>query len=848
MGAFVSFADLLSRASDPGPLERPLPIWFWNGSIDPDTLIAQIGEMERQGIQSFLIHSMPSEFRPADFVEGLTVPYLGDEYFEAVKRVVEEAASRGMKIWIHDEGGWPSGSNVGRVVHENADLAGVMAHYNEAGQIEVRKRGYAVDLLNPETTRTFIRQVHERYAEVVGTHFGETIQGMFTEEPRFGGRVGGDEIPWTEALAGVFKEKKGYELRLGLPILFGLKAAQSLDPAKRAQVICAFYHVVTQLWRDSYFRILQEWCTEHDLALAGHLNGEEKLVAHVTNGGDFFKAMECVDWPGIDVVSRQIHPDTESNDFPKFASSAAHLRGRTRVVSESFAGFGWGLTPDQMKWITNYQVARGVNAISLMAFYADITGPRKVGTMSDLFQTNPLWPFFRKYADYTGRLMTFASAGKPVVDVGVYYPVKSLWVGDGAGAGIEDPFWELSRALLDQQIDYDYLDDDAICRGEIDTEGYLCVGDCRYNTILFPSVDIIPIETLRQLRALAEAGGTVMFLYGEPGMSCKAAGLEEMTETIEALERFQIAEGGDMDVVLSTLPRTVRLAHRVAGIRAIRRTTDDGEVFILVNESMTAEQPLRVRLPAMDDVCSYDLETEQTRALTASQGYLRVTVPANGAVVLFAGEGIESDDTPEDIPPTRTQEIEGPFTLTILEQWSYNNGELRILCDERRWEAGVIERPSFRGSVDTAPSQSGEHTVVVSSAFMLDDWSALFWSSLSGCVEYSMIFDLPQKPSRVVLDLGKASVAAEVVLNDVPIGYRTWSPYEFDVTDAVRGGINNLSILVTSTLEPLMSDGHVLGDMKSRGWYNSFARTVNESGWEKTPSGLFGPITLRIWE
>ncbi|HDS74639.1 MAG TPA: hypothetical protein ENN56_03770, partial [Firmicutes bacterium] len=499
----MNVAEIRAALKDPGPTYRPMPMWFWNGRIDATEFVNQMDRMWSQGIRAFFIHPMPQEFRPNDFVSGIEGEYLGSEYMDAITKVVAAAAERDMRVWLYDEGGWPSGPNVGRVVAERPDLKGKVARYNEQGEVEILDRGYPVDLLDREATEIFITQVHEKYAAAVGDHFGSTILGFFTDEPRFAGRVGGAEIPWTSKLPEQFKARKGYDISLGMAILFGLKASRTLDEGKRAQVISDFYDVVTSLWRENWWCVLAEWCHERSLMLTGHLAGEDSLVSHLTNGADFFRAMELVDWPGIDAIWRQIHPDTDrtaSNDFPKFASSAAHVTRKKRVISESFAVYGWDLTPDEMRWITNFQFVRGVNALSPMAFYSDTRGARKIGTMSDQFGANPLFGSYKSYADYTGRLAVLASIGSPVIETAIYYPIRSLWF--QTDSTITNGLQTISRALLERQIDFDYVGDDAFAGATV-ADGRISVGDCSYSALVFPPTSVVTIEMMRVARDLA---------------------------------------------------------------------------------------------------------------------------------------------------------------------------------------------------------------------------------------------------------------------------------------------------------------------------------------------------------
>src|ERR1035441_8063591 len=78
--------------------------------------------------------------------------------------------------------------------------------------------------------------------------------------------------------------------------------------------------------------------------------------------GDFFRAMRYVQMPGIDTIGNQIWPDKIS-DFPKYASSAAHIFGRPRAFTESFAGYNPAPTLDQARWVLNQQLVRGINMV-----------------------------------------------------------------------------------------------------------------------------------------------------------------------------------------------------------------------------------------------------------------------------------------------------------------------------------------------------------------------------------------------------------------------------------------------------------------------------------------------------
>ena len=846
----VNVNEVLSALREPDALARPMPKWVWNGRLDADDLTGQLDDMLGQRIRGFVIHPMPQEFRPEDFGAGLELEYLGEPYFDVLKKVMAAAADRDMRVWLYDEGGWPSGVNCGRVVADRPDLKGKVARYNEEGEVEILERGFPVDLLNMEATATYIMQVHEAYAEAVGDHFGKTIVGFLTDEPLFAGRVGGAEIPWTPTLPDVFKARKGYDISLGLAILFGLKASRALDEQKRAMVICDFLDVVTDMWRENWWELIQVWCADRGLQLAGHLNGDDTLLGHLSGGGDFFRAMRAVDWPCVDATARQIDPASDAdspNDYPKFASSAAHVDGKDRVISQSFASSGWDITFDEMRWATNFQYVRGVNAISPSAFYSDARGPRKIGTMSDQYLTSPLFQHYGEYSDYVGRLGMLASLGEPVVETALYYPVRSVWF--QSSTSIQNHLQTVSRGLLDLQIDFDYLGDDSLAAASVGDDGTFTVGKCTYGALLFPDTTTVSIEVMRLAKQVADGGGVVAFLGEKPRLACRAGDAAELAELLAALEvsAVSIGKGDDFDVALAMVPRTLRLGIDSAHVRVSRRTTGDAEIFLVVNESTDNEQSIRTKLPAEGPAYVYDMDSGAVVAAEISGGSLRLTLPPSSAKAILVGAGdVDVSDATDDARPSKTLAVDGPWRISMVRRWSYDGGEVSAGAVKRKQlSAGEMQNAllALAGEdqdVDDAPSGSETRD--------LEHWDELFDADACGTAEYRTTFDVSEAPARAMLDLGVVGVAAEATLNGTLVGTRIWSPYRIDVTGALKTGENELVVRVTSTIHRLMWSPDVTGDFETRGWLNTYARDVAKQGREPAPAGLLGPVTLDMWK
>ena len=190
-----------------------------------------------------------------------------------------------------------------------------------------------IDYLDPEATRAFLKITHETYRQAVGDEFGKTVLGFFGDEPDYS--ISG--TPWTPKLLEEFQTQKGYDLKPYIPQFFAGKLS---DEAQRAKA--DYWDVWSGIFRNSFFGEQADWCAKYNVEYLVHLNHEETMMALVRSEGDYFRDNRYVEVPGIDNLSQlvpsAVHtPDGTwriNNNFPKIASSAAHLFGKPKVWTE----------------------------------------------------------------------------------------------------------------------------------------------------------------------------------------------------------------------------------------------------------------------------------------------------------------------------------------------------------------------------------------------------------------------------------------------------------------------------------------------------------------------------------
>ncbi|MCX7597894.1 MAG: hypothetical protein N2512_03365, partial [Armatimonadetes bacterium] len=583
--------DAIRAFEAPATAYRPVITWIWNGRLDARRLCEQLDDIAAHGFGGVVFCPMGENFRLKDFLIGIDPPYLSEGFFETVRACVEHCARIGLYFWLYDEGGWPSGSAQGHVVagHPEFRARVLTCRREEAGQpgepvapvarCAIRADGQVTlllagessqdarhvlvfeekvldtiypDLLNPAVVQRFIELTHERYARVVGDYFGTTIPGIFTDECRVLGRLGGEGAPWSPALAQRLDETHP-DWRLLLPCLFGAEALgfdpwEVLGEAAVARARCAWADAVSRQFKAAYFDQINRWCDEHGLIHIGHVGGEDNLPDHVDGGfWHWFRTAGALHAPGVDIIWRQAFPGQANFSFPALAASALHGRPDGAApttdpldklaVSESYAVYGYGATFSQYAWAANFQVVRGVNRIWPVGYHYETAGGRAYGTMSHLGPGNPLWRHWPAFNLYLSRLGLLMSQTGHACTVAVYYPIEAEWAYHGRPEASRawHSWRSICEALQEEQVPFDILDADAVASAAVGDACLETPGQS-YGTVIVPECRVIPAAVMAKLAALHEAGGRVVFLGEEmPALATQAADQSLLDEAAESL-------------------------------------------------------------------------------------------------------------------------------------------------------------------------------------------------------------------------------------------------------------------------------------------------------------------------
>ncbi|HEV7298760.1 MAG TPA: hypothetical protein VGN72_05290, partial [Tepidisphaeraceae bacterium] len=475
---------------------------------------------------------------------------------------------------------------------------------------------------------------------------------------------------------------------------------------------------------------------------------------------------------------------------------------------------------------------------------------------SEFFQ-NPWWPHSRPLWDYVGRLSAAMSAGRHVAPVALYYPTEHAWTAISAGAPKPYPdlpsYWpwpmsaagphpvyatdlamqQIARALTAGQYDYDFVDRHVTAQARV-ADGQLRTAVESFRAVVVPPIDVIDVAVLHQLAAFAEQGGIVIFAHRMPTTALPCGGgptqsklSDGWTDAVDSLARLPrsgtvpfgrghvgfvpFGEAGVLALLADHVPADVRvvsspqarqlrtmdrdrgyfketrLVPRRAALTYHRRRLTDGDAYLLVNES-DLDLELAVELCGGPTAEIWDASTGHRAALEATAastaGHVRIALalrPQESQIVVL-----------------------GP--TTALSAAPAVDGGLEHALTPEAWIVEIDDR-----------------TIEVGAE--LQTWDAWGDGQFSGIATYTTHFTVPagtETSHRWMVDLGQVFETASISVNGMRQRPMCWSPYRWDVSDAIKSSDVEIRVEVANTN------------------LNAF------TGIER-PSGLLGPVQLQGW-
>ncbi len=812
-------------------------MWVLNDEMSETVMSDQLTYMAAQGARTVTPLPEPREFRPTTMPTLMSPDYLSTDYMDRFRHILAEVRRLGMNFWLYDEGGWPSGAVCGKLVKENPELgaktlnaeqvrvargdtisippdclAAFLCQGSESPRrlapgatltinsdnsrilvVTVTSSDWLPDLLSPKSTEEFIRLTHDAYRRAIGNEFGKTVTVLFTDEPWV------SLNPWTDDFADGFLRSKGYDLMDKLPSIF------EGDTAEDKQARIDYWDWWSRRYADAFFGRIRDWCRENDILFGGHLGGENSTACVYEGGGigHPLRDLRSMDVPGVDTIWRQLWPGTTTHHWPKYASSAAHFNGTPWAMSESFAVYGAGLTHEQMKWISDYQSVRGINLFTIIGYPLSNKDWFVGGQRPTFCPDNPLFKFSIDYNTYLARLNYLLSLGEPVITTALYYPMRDVWVGGPDCHSAASSHDALARALLENQCDFDLVDDDVLEEALTLPGGKLQVGKMVYDTVCVGSQSWMTAASRERLSEFAAGGGKLLWVDNAEG-SHPTGALAADTGSLHSFAKPLVTVTPECDK-----------------LRVCCRKLSNGRLYFITNEDsdcINCSVEFCESLPPVVIDAESGKCYRSSEAKNSSDGWsMPVNLPFAGSLlVLFT-----SDDLPLVPEPAEA----GRTLLTLNDGWTCRRARTYTIGDHE------IE---VRESEDAGVPVS------------LGDWRSILGEGFSGDGEYELAFDCPSGVAQDAthLDLGSVKYACEVEVNGQALGRRSWQPFSFPVAGVLMPGANTIKVTVTNTLANQYCTSSALDRWTPTqlGPYHPKALQFEP---DSLPSGLYGPVVIR---
>lgn len=844
MNEYIKLSSLFDEINNPPATASIIHWWIFSDEMNENRINAELDYISNLGFKQVLIAAG----------HNVSPKYLTHGWFEMVKFAVLQAKKRGVKVWIADEGTYPSGfagetfnrkyphKRMKAIIVEKeffieGNLCEVEPHsgtigilvkdmnqnkyfafeklefsagflylpYHSTWQIKVISSAYRTsptryvhhptgakdttyslcDYLDYEAVNLFISEVYEKYKAYIGEEFGKTIIGFFADEPDYS--ISG--IPYTDNIFNIFYNEKGYDVKKYIPYFFKEQLDEEIKRVK-----ADYWDVWSNIFTNTFFKQIYKWCEANGLKFVVHLNHED-MIEHLTKSeGQFFSHMKYVHIPAIDVIWRQIWYDKKAI-FPKYASSVSHIRNIDQTFSESFAVYGQGISVEQIKWVVDYQFAMDINLFLTSIFKYLYDHPQNY--------------FFPEVIKYINTISYLLYVSTPCTKALVYFPTPDLWAGENMSASIA---MEIGNALLENQIDFDFFDHSLLEYLEIKNHRIYANNRKEYDIVILPPIKYLPQELFRFLKLFSSKGGKIiffenspLFVYNKTFTSFFHFVDREMGVIVDSIEQLSKMVEKDITVVDS---KNVRVLHKRIGnshlifLFNVSGTSFLGKIILKFSKkNVYIWDQMQNKFFMVSNIRSNEKDIQldlymhpyQTLVLIASDEYV---------------DGIQKTDLLGSLPRT---------VLELNDNWEIHFDKDFVLFSD------------------------------------LKDWQSLGFGDYSGSVVYRKIFSFFHddfiKNKHLFLYCPNVKYSAKVWLNKRYLGVRAFSPFMWDIKEALKIGENELMIEVQNTpAAALLGTQEKLEKLRKEAEKNFYLSISLKFDLEMVQSGLLPPVAIVSFE
>ena len=716
--------------------------------------------------------------------------------------------------------------------------------------------GPVLDHFNTEAVKRYLNNMSDQIEAQIGPLQGR-IRALFTDSMELEG------ANWTSDMAEEFQKRYGYDITEWLPfVLFQIGSMGSalhynpvvpvtedfVEKIQRARY--DFEDFKAQLMQERFTSTYLDWC--HDLGVKARAQAYgrgfyplENAMGYDIPEGESWTTNWLRHKPSEEWSEKDYRRGRAYTMVNKFVSSAAHLAGNRTISCEEMTNTYtvFNMTLEQLKIGGDQSAISGVTNSVFHGFnYSpnlEVPFPGWVRYGAYYSEHNPWWPYFKYYNDYKARLSYALQHGTYHADIAILNPENDMW----STLGMQnEPFPNTTRAPYKTMIweaisqcggGVDYVSENII-NGSSVKKGHLCFNQRHYNTLFLIDVERMHPETAEQLLRFVEAGGRLLCIDTIPYQSLGLGGdiaakdsiVQHYFERICSFEdRFVLVEPPQEGFIpwydslmhLYDLPHYLDIETPSPFVMQNRYTTDNGsEMLFLINshryQSHQTKITFHCELTHKKHPWVWDLHTGERYPLQINDddSYDFDLGPAESVLIVF------DKQRPETIVETvHAPSLQG--TTDISTDWDVELIHARL---------DTILHTHFDTLFDLKDHPETQHfagTIVYRKTIHCDN-------GRDGACTVS-----------TAIDLGLVEGVSEVFVNGQSAGVKYYGRRQYDISDLLHEGDNELEIRVTTTL------GNYL---------KTLTKEENPTTWiyvnhpkrdqPLQPTGLIGPVKLAI--
>lgn len=608
---------------------------------------------------------------------------------------------------------------------------------------------------------------------------------------------------WTPALFEAFKAKRGYDLRDHLSAFAGASGTKDEQLRLRHD----YRETLSDLILDT-FAVWSDWCRARGIITRNEAHGSP------SNWLDFYALS--------DIPETEMFNKDRNILVSKFASSAAHVKGTRLVASESCTWINehFNASLEEVKVFLDRLFLSGVNH---MYYHGCCYSPADAAWPGWCFYAslemnprNPIWRDAPVLNAWITRVQSLAQTSVPDEDALIYWTLHDYWRNQPEltyGLSVAGKEWfaktaigATARRLYAEGAAFDFISDRQLAALAKQPKR-------KWNAIVVPDCETMPVETAQSLAALSKAGYKIVFDGRRPA---DVPGFKDVEAGRAALAKV-IAEipGTDVKNAVRREPFNAK-----AGLAYTRFRRGFYTLYYVVNMSDKTTQG--VFRPTAKTVGAWLLDP--------MSGAIKAIAVKDGAVelALEKGESVWVWCTPSGGPRSVAAERAriASSTITLNGPWT-----LTPVCGGPDLEKG------WPRTMQTLTSWSRN-----------DDGTE---NPFCGTVCYRTTFMLDVDGARkgATLDLGRVCESARVSVNGVCAGARIMSPYRVEIpAGMLKVGENVLEVEVTNVganrirdLDKRKVQWKIFNDINIVG---RDYRPFDASKWPLRDAGLLGPVRM----